>query len=62
MKVLHRKERADAHPIGDLQGDKAIGKALLPLERWWNQRATGQGLRDPLRILKRLDAAEHRAA
>jgi hypothetical protein len=56
MQVLHRKERADAHPVCDLQGNQAVGEALLPLERRRDERAAGQGLRDPLRLLERLDA------
>jgi hypothetical protein len=59
MQVLHRKERADAHPICNLKRYKAISKALLPLELGWNQCAAGQSLRDPLRILESLDARKH---
>jgi hypothetical protein len=44
------------HPIGDLKRNQAVRKALLPLELRRDQRAAGQGLRYPLRILERLDA------
>jgi hypothetical protein len=59
MEMLHRQERADVHPICDLKCHKAIGKTLLPLELSWNQRAAGQSLSNPLRVLESLDAREH---
>jgi hypothetical protein len=61
MQILHHLKRAHPHSISNLQGDQAVGESLLPLELRRDQRAAGQGLSDPLGILKSLDAREHRA-
>ena len=56
MQVLHHLERAHPHSVRNLQGDQAVGESLLPLELRRDQRAAGQGLGDPLGILKSLNA------
>jgi hypothetical protein len=45
--------------VGNLQGNKAIGEALLSLELWRDQGAASKRLADALRILKLLDATKH---
>jgi hypothetical protein len=56
VQMLHGKKWADAHPACNLERNKAVGESLLPLELRRNQRATGKGLGDALRILECLDA------
>jgi hypothetical protein len=45
-------ERADAHPACNLKRHQAVGETLLALELRRYQRAAGQCLGNPLRILK----------
>ena len=59
IEVLHHLEDAHAHAVSNLQGNKAIGEALLSLELWRDQGAASKRLADALRILKLLDTTKH---
>ena len=60
IQVLHHLERRHAHPVGNLNRHDAVWQALLAPICIRDQSAVSQRRSNPLRRLKRLNAAVNR--